>query len=99
MVRVEGTDMKLASWLIGISCAVGIVSADSKVFSPTAQDAACCMTGLFSSSEFRITAARRYAASSVAFKAFVQRTRIKGASRPENIHNSRCHEARIAVPL
>ncbi len=24
--------MKLAQWLIGISCAVGIVSADSKVF-------------------------------------------------------------------
>src|SRR5262245_47461956 len=33
MVHVEGTDMKLASWLIGISCAVAIVSADSKVFS------------------------------------------------------------------
>ena len=30
----------------------------------------------------RITAARRYAASSVDFKAFVQGTRIKGASRP-----------------
>src|SRR5215468_2179050 len=36
MVRVEGTDMKLASWLIGISCAVVIVSADSKVFSQAA---------------------------------------------------------------
>jgi hypothetical protein len=32
--------MKLARWLIGISCAVGIVSADSKVFSqPANQDA------------------------------------------------------------
>src|ERR1700752_3595533 len=40
MVRVEGTDMKLAQWLIGISCAVGIVSADSKVFSQAANQVA-----------------------------------------------------------
>src|SRR5499426_354318 len=32
--------MKLASWLIGISCAVGIVSADSKVFSQPANQVA-----------------------------------------------------------
>src|ERR1700738_4164236 len=32
--------MKLARWLIGISCAVGIVSADSKVFSQPANQAA-----------------------------------------------------------
>src|SRR4051794_36878829 len=32
--------MKLAKWLIGISCAVGIVSADSKVFSQPANQAA-----------------------------------------------------------
>src|SRR5882724_1848710 len=40
MVRVEGDHMKLASWLIGISCAVGIVSADSKVFSQPANQVA-----------------------------------------------------------
>src|SRR5437899_699183 len=40
MVRVEGADMKLARWLIGISCAVGIVSADSKVFSQPANQVA-----------------------------------------------------------
>src|SRR5712671_588179 len=40
MVRVEGDDMKLARWLIGISCAVGIVSADSKVFSQPANQVA-----------------------------------------------------------
>src|SRR5919198_4377669 len=40
MVRVEGADMKLTSWLIGISCAVGIVSADSKVFSQPANQVA-----------------------------------------------------------
>src|SRR5215510_3084048 len=40
MVRLEGADMKLASWLIGISCAVGIVSADSKVFSQPANQVA-----------------------------------------------------------
>jgi uncharacterized protein DUF1592/uncharacterized protein DUF1588/uncharacterized protein DUF1585/uncharacterized protein DUF1587/uncharacterized protein DUF1595/cbb3-type cytochrome c oxidase subunit III len=40
MVRLEGTDMKLASWLIGISCAVGIVSANSKVFSQAANQVA-----------------------------------------------------------
>src|SRR5258708_3144492 len=33
-------DMKLARWLIGISCAVGIVSADSKVFSQPANQVA-----------------------------------------------------------
>src|SRR5215467_10732177 len=33
-------DMKHASWLIGISCAVGIVSADSKVFSQPANQVA-----------------------------------------------------------
>src|SRR5215468_4191976 len=33
-------DMKLAGWLIGISCAVGIVSADSKVFAQPANQAA-----------------------------------------------------------
>jgi len=32
--------MKLAQWLIGISCAVGLVSADSKVFSQTANKVA-----------------------------------------------------------
>jgi hypothetical protein len=32
--------MKLARWLIGISCAVGIVSADSKVFAQTANQVA-----------------------------------------------------------
>src|SRR6266581_4032564 len=32
--------MKLARWLIGISCAVGIVSADSKVFAQTATQVA-----------------------------------------------------------
>src|SRR5262245_66339655 len=32
--------MKLAQWLIGISCAVVIVSADSKVFSQTATQVA-----------------------------------------------------------
>ena len=32
--------MKLARWLIGISCAVGIVSADSNVFSQPANQAA-----------------------------------------------------------
>src|SRR5260370_16498037 len=32
--------MKLARWLIGISCAVGIVSADSKVFSQPANQVA-----------------------------------------------------------
>lgn len=32
--------MKLASWLIGISCAVGIVSADSNVFSQSANQVA-----------------------------------------------------------
>ena len=32
--------MKLATWLIGISCAVGIVSADSKVFSQPANQVA-----------------------------------------------------------
>src|SRR6266568_6053141 len=32
--------MKLARWLIGISCAVGIVSADSKVFSQSANQVA-----------------------------------------------------------
>src|SRR5215471_6701282 len=32
--------MRLASWLIGISCAVGIVSADSKVFSQGANQVA-----------------------------------------------------------
>jgi hypothetical protein len=32
--------MKLAAWLIGASCAVGIVSADSKAFSQTANQAA-----------------------------------------------------------
>src|SRR5215467_12911619 len=32
--------MKFARWLIGISCAVGIVSADSKVFSQPAKQAA-----------------------------------------------------------
>src|SRR3954447_1520584 len=32
--------MKLASWLIGISCAVGLVSADSKVFSQAANQVA-----------------------------------------------------------
>src|SRR5438067_7917005 len=32
--------MKLAGWLIGISCAVGIVSADSKVFSQSANQVA-----------------------------------------------------------
>src|SRR6266702_4466709 len=32
--------MKLASWLIGVSCAVGIVSADSKVFSQPANQVA-----------------------------------------------------------
>src|ERR1700757_4552550 len=32
--------MKLASWLIGISCAVGIVSANSKVFSQPANQVA-----------------------------------------------------------
>src|SRR5215475_3685756 len=32
--------MKLARWLIGISCAVGIVSADSKVFSQPANPVA-----------------------------------------------------------
>ncbi len=32
--------MKLAKWLIGISCAVGIVSADSKAFSQAANQAA-----------------------------------------------------------
>src|SRR5213593_4033202 len=40
MVRVEGADMKLARWLVGISCAVGIVSADSKVFSQPANQVA-----------------------------------------------------------
>src|SRR5882757_5094844 len=40
MVRVEGDDMKLARWLIGVSCAVGIVSADSKVFSQPANQVA-----------------------------------------------------------
>src|SRR4030095_3200583 len=40
MVRLEGADMKLTSWLIGISCAVGIVSADSKVFSQSATQVA-----------------------------------------------------------
>src|SRR5438270_13611824 len=33
-------DMKLARWLIGVSCAVGIVSADSKVFSQPANQVA-----------------------------------------------------------
>ena len=72
--------MKLARWLIGISCAVGIVSADSKVFSH-----GCARYRLLYDRPVfvvRITAARRYAASSVDFKAFVQGTRIKGASRP-----------------
>src|SRR5580700_5468410 len=32
--------MKLASWLIGISCAVGVVSVDSKVFAQSANQAA-----------------------------------------------------------
>jgi len=32
--------MKLARWLIGISCAVGIFSADSKVFAQPANQAA-----------------------------------------------------------
>src|SRR3954467_6104624 len=32
--------MKLARWLIGVSCAVGIVSADSKVFSQPANQVA-----------------------------------------------------------
>ena len=32
--------MKLAGWLIGISCAVGIVSADSKAFSQSANQVA-----------------------------------------------------------
>src|SRR5262245_36042080 len=32
--------MKLATWLIGISCAVGIVAADSKVFAQGANQAA-----------------------------------------------------------
>ena len=32
--------MKLAGWLIGISCAVGIISADSKAFSQTANQVA-----------------------------------------------------------
>src|SRR6202008_2201902 len=32
--------MKLAGWLIGISCAVGIVSADSKAFSQPAKQVA-----------------------------------------------------------
>src|SRR5215469_14954147 len=32
--------MKLAGWLIGVSCVVGIVSADSKAFSQTANQAA-----------------------------------------------------------
>src|SRR5262244_1820199 len=40
MVRLEGVDMKLASWFIGISCAIGIVSADSKVFSQPANQVA-----------------------------------------------------------
>src|SRR3977135_1563919 len=40
MVRVEGDDMKLARWLIGISCAVGIVSADSTGFSQPANQVA-----------------------------------------------------------
>src|SRR5947208_5557971 len=40
MVHVEEADMKLASWLIGISCAVGMVSADSKVFSQPANQVA-----------------------------------------------------------
>src|SRR5690349_6068019 len=40
MVRLEGDDMKLASWLVGICCAVGIVSADSKVFSQPANQVA-----------------------------------------------------------
>src|SRR5437899_9011270 len=40
MVRVEGADMKLAGWLIGISCAVVIVSADSKVFAQPANQVA-----------------------------------------------------------
>src|SRR3979411_2910061 len=38
--RQVGADMKLARWLIGISCAVGIVSADSKVFSQPANQVA-----------------------------------------------------------
>ena len=32
--------MKLAGWLVGISCAVGIVSVDSKVFSQSANQVA-----------------------------------------------------------
>src|SRR5436190_2121915 len=32
--------MKLARWLVGISCAVGIVSVDSKVFSQSANQVA-----------------------------------------------------------
>src|SRR6202051_3708768 len=38
--RYVGADMKPARWLIGISCAVGIVSADSKVFAQPANQVA-----------------------------------------------------------
>src|SRR5262249_32238565 len=40
MKLARGWLMKLARWLIGISCAVGIVSADSKVFSQPANQVA-----------------------------------------------------------
>src|SRR5262244_975877 len=40
MVRLEGVDMKLASWFIGISCAIGIVSANSQAFSQPASQVA-----------------------------------------------------------
>src|SRR3954463_13584604 len=40
MKLARGADMKLTKWLIGISCAVGIVSANSKVFSEPANQVA-----------------------------------------------------------